>query len=149
MDEPVISLRDVGICFSRNRKRRRSLRDLVLHGSPAPKSGEFWPFRHVDLDIQRGESIGVVGRNGQGKSTLLSLIAGVLLPDEGTVVVRDGVAPLIAITGGFESELSARENIYLVSQLHGMRRAEVAEAFEEIVEFSGIGDFIGHNPILS
>lgn len=142
MDEPVISLRDVGICFSRNRKRRRSLRDLVLHGSPAPKSGEFWPFRHVDLDIQRGESIGVVGRNGQGKSTLLSLIAGVLLPDEGTVVVRDGVAPLIAITGGFESELSARENIYLVSQLHGMRRAEVDEAFEEIVEFSEVGEFL-------
>jgi ABC-2 type transport system ATP-binding protein len=140
--EPVISLRDVGICFSRNRNRRRSVRDLLLNRSLAPKAGEFWPFRHVNLDITRGESIGVVGRNGQGKSTLLSLIAGVLLPDEGTVVVREGVAPLIAITGGFEPELTARENIYLVAQLHGMRREEIDEAFGEIVDFSEVGDFL-------
>lgn len=139
---PVISLRDVGICFSKNRKRRRSLRDLLLHKSQSPKSGEFWPFRHVNLDIARGESIGVVGRNGQGKSTLLRLIAGVLLPDEGSVVVREGVAPLIAITGGFENELSARENIYLVSQLHGMQRDEIDDAFDEIVEFSEVGEFL-------
>lgn len=140
--EPVITLRDVGICFSKNRKRRRSMRDLLMHKSLAPRSGEFWPFRNVNLDIARGESIGVVGRNGQGKSTLLRLIAGVLLPDEGTVVVREGVAPLIAITGGFEGELSARENIYLVAQLHGMRREEIEEAFDEIVEFSEVGEFL-------
>jgi ABC-2 type transport system ATP-binding protein len=140
--EPVISLRDVGICFSKNRKKRRSLRDLILGRALGPRSGEFWPLRHVNLDIQRGEAIGVVGRNGQGKSTLLRLIAGVLLPDEGTVVVRDGVAPLIAITGGFENDLTARENIYLVSQLHGMNREEIEEVFDEIVEFSEVGEFL-------
>ena len=140
-DAPVISLRDVGVQFSRNRKRHRSIKDLLIKrklGMDA--AGEFWPFRHVSFDIHAGESIGVVGRNGQGKSTLLSLIAGVLLPDEGSVTVRQGVAPLIAITGGFEPELSARENIYLVSGLHGMTNAEIEAAFDEIVDFAEIGD---------
>ena len=143
MAEPVISLRDVGVQFNRNRKRKRSIRDLLLKGYIGRESaGDFWPFRHVNLDIYGGEAIGVVGRNGAGKSTLLSLIAGVLLPDEGTVTVREGVAPLIAITGGFESELTARANIQLVAGLHGMTNREIAAAFDEIVEFAEIGKFL-------
>jgi ABC-2 type transport system ATP-binding protein len=141
--EPVISLRDVGVQFSRNRRRHRSIKDLLIRRKLGlESSGEFWPFRHVSFDIRPGESIGVVGRNGQGKSTLLSLIAGVLLPDEGSVTVKQGVAPLIAITGGFEGELTARENIYLVAGLHGMSGPEIEEAFDEIVDFSEIGDFL-------
>lgn len=92
-DGPVISLRDVGIQFSRGRKRHRSIRELLTKGATGTRKDEFWPFRHVSFDIARGEAIGVVGRNGQGKSTLLSLIAGVLIPDEGTVKVTAGVAP--------------------------------------------------------
>jgi ABC-2 type transport system ATP-binding protein len=141
--EPVISLRDVGVQFSRNRSRHRSIKDLLIRRKLGlDAAGEFWPFRHVSFDIGAGESIGVVGRNGQGKSTLLSLIAGVLLPDEGSVTVREGVAPLIAITGGFEAELTARENIWLVSGLHGMTNKEIEDAFDEIVEFSELGDFL-------
>jgi ABC-2 type transport system ATP-binding protein len=142
--EPVISLRDVGIRFSRHRKKKRSLRDLMYkgHSTVVDARDEFWPFRHVSFDIAQGEAIGVVGRNGTGKSTLLSLIAGVLLPDEGTVHVRAGVAPLIAITGGFEPELSARENIVMVSGLHGMSDAEIAESFDEVVDFAEIRDFL-------
>jgi ABC-2 type transport system ATP-binding protein len=141
--DPVISLRDVGVQFARNRRRKRSIRDLLLRGQLGLDSaGEFWPFRHVSFDIAPGESIGVVGRNGQGKSTLLSLIAGVLLPDEGSVSVRAGVAPLIAITGGFEGELSARENIRLVSGLHGMTEREIDETFDEVVEFAEIREFL-------
>src|SRR6476646_9419822 len=127
-DEPIISLRDVGVQFSRNRRRKRSLRDLLFRGKMAPD----YP----------GESIGVVGRNGVGKSTLLSLIAGVLIPDEGVVTVRAGVAPLIAITGGFEGELTGRENIRLVSGLHGMSEKEIDEAFDDIVEFSEVADVL-------
>jgi ABC-2 type transport system ATP-binding protein len=143
VSEPVISLRDVGVQFSRNRRRHRSIKDLLIKRTLGlDAAGEFWPFRHVSFDIHPGESIGVVGRNGQGKSTLLSLIAGVLLPDEGSVSVRQGVAPLIAITGGFEPELTARDNIYLVAGLHGMSTGEIEEAFDEIVEFAEVGDFL-------
>lgn len=144
MAEPLISIDNVGIHFSRNRRRKRRLRDMLYKGkvSTAPKTEEFWPFRHVSFDIYEGEAIGVVGRNGAGKSTLLSLIAGVLIPDEGTVTVRAGVAPLIAITGGFEPELSARDNIVLVSGLHGMSDKEIAASFDEMVDFAEIGDFL-------
>jgi ABC-2 type transport system ATP-binding protein len=141
-DDVLISLRDVGIQFSRNRRRKRSLRELLIKGRTGTRSGEFWPFRNVSFDIRRGEAVGVVGRNGAGKSTLLSLIAGVLLPDEGTVEVGAGVAPLIALTGGFEGELSARENIHLVAGLHGMSKDEIAANFDEIVAFAEIGDFL-------
>jgi ABC-2 type transport system ATP-binding protein len=128
-NEPIIELKDVGIFFSRNRRKHRSVRDLLLHGKSAiPRRGEFWPFRHVSFDIRPGEAVGVVGRNGAGKSTLLSLIAGVMMPDEGTVAVKAGVAPLIALTGGFSGDLSGRDNITLVAQLHGMTRREIDEA---------------------
>jgi len=141
--EPIISLKDVGVQFSRNRRRQRSIRELLIKGRTGnPHAREFWPFRHVSFDIAAGEAIGVVGRNGQGKSTLLSLIAGVLMPDEGTVTVQAGVAPLIAITGGFEGELSVRENIWLVAGLHGMSDAEIADGFGEIVEFAEIAEFL-------
>jgi len=139
---PLISLKSVGVQFSRNRRRHRSLRELLLKGHTGTRADEFWPFRDVSFDIYQGESIGVVGRNGQGKSTLLSVIAGVLLPDEGVVTVRAGVAPLIQITGGFEPDLSARDNIYLVSGLHGMTREEIDEAFDEIVAFAELGDVL-------
>jgi ABC-2 type transport system ATP-binding protein len=143
-NEPIISLRDVGIEFSRTRRRRRSLRDLVYRGklSTAGTEDKFWPFRHVSFDIHSGEAVGVVGRNGAGKSTLLSMIAGVLIPDEGTVEVTQGVAPLIALTGGFENELSARENIRVVAGLHGMSDPEIKENFDEIVDFAEIRDFL-------
>jgi ABC-2 type transport system ATP-binding protein len=142
-DKPIISLRDVGVQFSINRRRKRSVRDLLLKGKlGADSPGEFWPFRHVGFDIYPGEAIGVVGRNGQGKSTLLSVIAGVLLPDEGEVSVHAGVAPLIQITGGFEPELTGRENIRLVAGLHGMSTKEIDLNFEDIVEFAEAGAFL-------
>jgi ABC-2 type transport system ATP-binding protein len=96
----------------------------------------------VSFSVAPGEAIGVVGRNGQGKSTLLKLVAEVMLPDDGSVQVRDGVAPLIEITGGFVDDLSVRDNVYLTAGLHGMKNQEIAERFDEIIEFAEIGDFL-------
>jgi len=96
----------------------------------------------VSFDVTQGEAIGVVGRNGQGKSTLLKIVAGVMLADEGTVDVHRGVAPLIEITGGFVDDLTVRDNVYLTAGLHGMKRAEIAARFQEIIDFAEIGDFL-------
>ena len=89
-----------------------------------------------------GEAIGVVGRNGQGKSTLLKLVAGVMLPDEGGVTVAGGVAPLIEITGGFVNDLTVRDNVYLTAGLHGMPRREIDARYDEIIDFAELHESV-------
>ena len=138
----VISVTDAGIRYRRNRRARRNFKDLFSARARKTRPGEFWALRHVTFDVQPGEAIGVVGRNGQGKSTLLKLVAEVVLPDEGRVGVRGGVAPLIEITGGFVNDLSVRENVFLTAGLHGMKRSEIESQFDEIIEFAEIGDFL-------
>ncbi|CAN5231018.1 hypothetical protein BH09ACT1_BH09ACT1_06340 [soil metagenome] len=139
---PVINVSDAGIRFKRNRRSRRSFKDLFAGSSRRSKPDEFWALREVSFTVQPGEAIGVVGRNGQGKSTLLKLVAGVVFPDEGRVDVHAGVAPLIEITGGFVDDLTVRDNVYLTAGLHGMNRSEIDDRFDEIVAFSEIGDFL-------
>lgn len=141
-DATVIAVTDVGIRFRRNRRSRRSFKDLFSGRGRRSRPSEFWALREVSFSVQSGESIGVVGRNGQGKSTLLKLVAEVVLPDEGAVRVHQGVAPLIEITGGFVDDLSVRENVYLTAGLHGMSRADIGARFDEIIAFAEIGDFL-------
>jgi ABC-2 type transport system ATP-binding protein len=138
----MIQVKNVGIQFKRNRRQRRSFKDLFAESSRRAKPDEFWALRNIDFTVAAGESIGVVGRNGQGKSTLLKLVAEVMIPDEGRVNVNGGVAPLIEITGGFVDDLSVRENIYLTAGLHGMSTPEINARFDEIVGFADIGNFL-------
>ncbi|MGU3644479.1 ABC transporter ATP-binding protein [Microbacterium sp. C23T] len=138
----AIEVQGLGVRFRRNRRGRRSIKDLFSDSTRRSKPGEFWALRDVSFDVRPGESIGVVGRNGQGKSTLLKLVAGVLLADEGAVSVNGGVAPLIEITGGFVGDLTVRENVRLTSGLHGMSKAEVARRFDGIIDFAELGDFV-------
>ena len=141
-DDVVIAVRGAGIRFKRNRSSRRNFKDLFAGRNRRTRPGEFWALRNVDFEVRAGEAIGVVGRNGQGKSTLLKLVAQVVFPDEGTVSVHEGVAPLIEITGGFVNDLSVRENVYLTAGLHGMTRREIDACFDEIIEFAEIADFV-------
>lgn len=140
--ETVIKVENLGIRFNRNRKRKFSIREMVLQNKNTTPKGSFWALRNVSFEIKKGEAVGLVGANGQGKSTLLRIIAGVLIPDEGTVSVVGGVAPVIELTGGLKSDLTARDNIWLVAGLHGLSKKQVSEKFDEIVDFSGIGDFL-------
>ena len=151
---PVIRAEGLGIHFKRNRRRHRRLRDM-FSAEPAPaapvaakggkkkvRRGGFWALRDVSFTVQQGEAVGLVGGNGQGKSTLLKLIAGVLLPDEGNIAVQGGVAPLIEVTGGFEGDLTARDNIWLTAGLHGLTKRQISDRFDEIVDFAEVGDFL-------
>ena len=140
--ETVIKVENLGIRFNRNRKRKFSIREMVLQNKNTTPKGSFWALRNVSFEVKKGEAVGLVGANGQGKSTLLRIIAGVLIPDEGTVSVVGGVAPVIELTGGLKSDLTARDNIWLVAGLHGLSKKQVSEKFDEIVDFSGIGDFL-------
>ena len=138
----AISVKDIGVSFRRNRKRNFSIREMLLQQKNTSPKGDFWALRNINFEINAGEAVGLMGANGQGKSTLLRLIAGVLLPDEGSVTVNGGVAPLIELTGGLKSDLTARDNIALVAGLHGLSRSEVRKRFDNIVEFAEIGDFL-------
>ncbi len=134
---PVISATGIGIEFLRSRKRNMSIRELVFKGKSTSPKDSFWALRDISFDVRPGEAVGLVGGNGGGKSTLLKIIAGVLLPDEGSVEVTEGVAPLIELTGGFLGDLTARENIFLTAGLHGLDREQVEARFDEIVDFAG------------
>lgn len=137
----AIAADGLGVRFRRNRRGRRSFKDLFAGASRRSRPDEFWPLRNVSFVVKPGEAIGVVGRNGQGKSTLLRLVAKVLLPDEGTVTVNGGVAPLIEITGGFVGDLTVRENVRLTAGLHGMSRAEVSRRYDGIIAFAELAGF--------
>ncbi len=138
----LIEVRDLGIEFQRNRRRRISARELLFKGHNSAPKGSFWALRHIDFEVGEGEAVGLVGANGCGKSTLLKMIAGVLIPDEGSAEVRAGVAPLIELKGGFVGDLTARDNIWLTAGLHGLSKQTIQDRFDEIVEFAEIGDFL-------
>jgi ABC-2 type transport system ATP-binding protein len=138
----VIRVENAGIRFQRNRRSRRSFKDLFSSRARRGRPGEFWALRNINFTVMQGEAIGVVGRNGQGKSTLLKLVAEVILADEGSVKVNAGVAPLIEITGGFVDDLTVRENVYLTAGLHGMKKSEIDAQFDEIIDFAEIGQFL-------
>ena len=137
----AIEAQGLGIRFRRNRIRHRRFSDLFKEEKGRAR-GEFWALRNVSFQIPVGESVGVVGANGQGKSTLLRLVAGTLIPDEGWVKLHGGVAPLVNISGGFKSDLTVRDNIYIVGGLHGMPPDEIDAKFDDIIGFAEVGDFV-------
>lgn len=106
------------------------------------RDSRYEALRDISFEIYKGESFGIIGRNGAGKSTTLGLIAGVLKPSKGSVVVKGRISPLLELGAGFHQELTGRENIMLNGVLMGFTRSEVRRKAEEIIEFSELGDFI-------
>lgn len=101
-----------------------------------------WALKNVNFRMDAGESVGVIGLNGSGKSTFLKILAGVLEPTEGMVEVIGSVAPLIELGAGFDMDLTAKENVWLNGAILGHKRSVMREHYEEIVEFSGLRDFM-------
>jgi ABC-2 type transport system ATP-binding protein len=120
-----------------------SLKDTVVAWIRRRKiSTEFEALKGIDLVVDEGESVAVLGLNGSGKSTLLKLISGVMSPDAGEVLTRGRVAGLIEVGAGFHPELSGRENVFLNAAILGMSRKEIEARYDEIVAFSEIEPFI-------
>src|SRR5581483_6818408 len=102
----------------------------------------FWALKDTSFKIKKGETVGIIGNNGSGKSTILKLIAGVMYPTKGKVVVNGRINPLIELGAGFHPELTGRENIYLNGTILGLTIPQIDERFDEIVSFAELGDFI-------
>lgn len=123
--------------------RDKSVKERLLNVSTSRAHREdFWALRDIDLTISAGTTIGLVGHNGSGKSTLLKLIGGILRPTSGSVSRRGRLAALLELGAGFHPDLTGRENVFLNAALLGLSRRETRAAFDRIVDFSGIGDFI-------
>jgi lipopolysaccharide transport system ATP-binding protein len=106
------------------------------------KWGKYTPLKNISFDLHRGETLGIIGRNGAGKSTLLRMIAGIIEPDAGKIVNHGARVSLLALGVGFMPFLTGRENAMLSGMLLGMRRREILNCMDAIIEFSGLGEFI-------
>src|SRR5207237_8654921 len=108
----------------------------------ADEAQRFWAVQDVSFEVGPGEALGIIGRNGAGKSTILKLLSRILKPTRGSCAVAGRTGALIEIAAGFHPDLTGRENVYLQGAIMGMRRAEIAERFDDIVEFAGVERFI-------
>lgn len=138
----------VSKAFTRG-ERHDSLRDLipatlrVLTGRSKPSTRDlFWAVKDVSFEVKAGEALGIIGRNGAGKSTILKLLTRILRPTDGTCAVIGRTGALIEVAAGFHPDLTGRENVYLQGAIMGMQRSEIATSFDEIVAFAGVEHFI-------
>lgn len=147
MSKAMIEVSDVSMRFRMNTERILSLKEFVttaLRGKLHYK--EFTALDHVSFSVRKGETLGLIGRNGAGKSTMLKVISGILKPTEGRVTCRGNIVPMLELGSGFDMELTGRENIFLNGAILGYDEEFLKEKYDEIVEFSELGQFI-HVPI--
>ncbi len=127
-EEVAVSVQNVGIAYPRHGKCKRG--------------EDYWAIKGLSFDVYRGETLGIIGRNGAGKSSLLRTIAGIIMPDSGRVDAFGNTISILALRAGFLGYLSGRDNIVLSGMLQGLSHQEVHERMEGIIEFSGIRQFI-------
>jgi ABC-type polysaccharide/polyol phosphate transport system ATPase subunit len=113
-----------------------------LRQAASRKREDFWALRDVTFDVAKGETLGIVGHNGAGKSTILKLLSRITAPTSGTITLDGRIAALIEVGSGFHPELTGKENIFLSGAVLGMRRKEIAAKLDRIAEFAGVGPFI-------
>ncbi|MFK3798204.1 ABC transporter ATP-binding protein [Pseudomonas sp. NPDC088444] len=150
-DQSVISVRNVSKCFYSYDKPHDRLKQAIVPrfqrwaGDEVTTYGkEFWALRDISFDVQKGETVGIVGRNGSGKSTLLQIICGTLTPTLGEIETRGRIAALLELGSGFNPEFTGRENVYLNGAVLGLTREEINERFDAIAGFADIGEFLDH-----
>lgn len=143
MSEKMIEVCDVTMRFRMNNDRIMSLKEFVTTAIRGKLDyNEFTSLSHVSFSVRRGETIGLVGRNGAGKSTMLKIISGILKPTEGNVITRGNIVPMLELGSGFDFELTGRENIFLSGAILGYSEEFLKEKYDEILNFSELGQFI-------
>lgn len=143
VDGNIISCQNVSVCYRIPQEQIRTFKEFAIRRIKGKvKFEKLLALNDVNLNVKKGEVFGLIGANGAGKTTLLRLVARVMRPTNGRIVVLGRVAPLLAMGAGFHTELTGRENIYLNGALLGLNRHQIDERFEEIVAFSELENFI-------
>ena len=137
----AIEVVDVSKRFRLNHGKYQSLKEKVIHFGRVPHE-DFWALRDVTVDVQQGETLGLLGHNGSGKSTLLKCIAGILQPTSGMITSVGTVAALLELGAGFHADLTGRENVYLNASFLGLSTRDVDKVFDDIVAFAELEQFI-------
>ena len=140
--EVAISAKDIRMMFNMSKEKVDNFKEYVIRFLKRQLSfKEFWALKGVDLEVKRGEKVGLIGLNGSGKSTMLKVVSGVLTPTKGTVKVNGAIAPMIELGAGFDPDLSARENIYLNGAILGYSRKQMDGFYEGIIDFAELQEF--------
>ncbi len=144
MAKELLRVEHVGMKFNLSKERVDDFREYVIRMLTGKKlkKDEFWALKDINFELHEGERIGILGLNGAGKSTLLKVIAGVFKPTEGKVVRNGKIVPLLELGAGFDKNYTGRENIYLYGSVLGYSRKYMDEKYNQIVKFSGLGEFI-------
>jgi len=137
----AIHVESLGKCYQLYTNPKDRLKQFLWRGK-RQYFREFWALHDVSFDVMPGEVVGIIGRNGSGKSTLLQLVCGTLTPTVGEVAVKGRVAALLELGAGFNPEFSGSENVFMSAAIMGLSQEEIVARYEDIVEFSGIRDFI-------
>jgi ABC-type polysaccharide/polyol phosphate transport system ATPase subunit len=140
---PAISLKGIGKKYRIASSKSLRLREILSFGKKQ-HTQDFWALQDIDLEVEAGTTLGILGRNGAGKSTMLQIISGVLQPTTGTVTVNGRLTAIFGLGSGFNPEFTGRENAMMNGLILGMDRHEMLERFEEIEAFADIGDFMDH-----
>ncbi len=143
MSKPAIVVENMSMMFNLNNEKVDNLKEYFIKlVTKKLHFTEFWALRDINLTVEKGDRVGILGFNGAGKSTMLKVIAGVMKPTEGTVKVNGVIAPMLELGAGFDMNYSGKENIFLYGATMGYSRKFIEEKYDEIVAFSELKDFI-------
>ena len=139
----MIEVNHVSLCYRMSAERVSGMKEFLVQALQGKlQYKEFWALEDVDFSIEKGEVLGLVGANGAGKSTMLKVISGILKPTKGTVTVHGNIVPMLELGSGFDLELTGRENVFLNGAILGYSEDFLKEKYQEIVDFSELGEFI-------
>lgn len=141
-EENVIEVKDVSMQFRLYKEKVDSIKTYAIKKIKNQLQYEdFWALKNVSFEVKKGEAVGLVGKNGSGKSTMLKIIAGVLKATSGQVTTRGMIAPMIELGAGFDFDLTAKENVFLNGAILGYPKTMLEEQYEEILDFAELKDF--------
>lgn len=142
MQDIAVKADNISMMFNLNKEKIDNIKEFLIKFMKGKlRFTEFWAVRDISFELKKGERLGILGSNGAGKSTLLKMIAGVLEPAKGSVLVSGVVAPLLELGAGFDPNYTGKENVFLYGYTLGYSKKFLEEKYDEIIDFAGLRDF--------